>query len=53
MGPWESNPDENIINISAPFGRSLVNHQVNERFTFTLNDIDHDFTVKEISVTDF
>ncbi len=53
MGPWESNPDENIINISAPFGRSLVNRQEGERFAFTLNDIDYDFTVSKITVVDF
>ncbi|MCK9547421.1 MAG: transcription elongation factor GreA [Sphaerochaeta sp.] len=53
MGPWESNPDENIINISAPFGRSLVNRQEGERFSFTLNEIEYDFTVEKISVTDF
>ena len=53
MGPWESNPDENIINISAPFGRSLLNRQQGERFAFTLNDIAYDYTVKEITVADF
>jgi transcription elongation factor GreA-like protein/transcription elongation GreA/GreB family factor len=53
MGPWESDPDKNVINISAPFGRSLANRKVGERFSFTLNDIDYDLTVKEISVSDF
>ncbi|HZJ87949.1 MAG TPA: transcription elongation factor GreA [Sphaerochaeta sp.] len=53
MGPWESNPDENIINISAPFGRALLNRKVGERFTFTLNEQKYDYTVKEIVVTEF
>ncbi len=53
MGPWESNPNENIINLLAPFGRALLNHEVGERFTFTLNDQNYDFTVKSISVVDF
>ncbi|MGE4453199.1 MAG: transcription elongation factor GreA [Sphaerochaeta sp.] len=53
MGPWESNPNENVINLSAPFGRALLNHEVGERFTFTLNDQMYDFTVKSISVVDF
>ncbi len=53
MGPWESNPNENIINLSAPFGRELLNHTLGERFAFTLNDISYDYTVKEISVVEF
>ncbi|ADY13208.1 transcription elongation factor GreA [Sphaerochaeta globosa] len=53
MGPWESNPDENIINLSAPFGRALLNHEIGERFTFVLNDQPYDFTVKELTVLDF
>jgi len=53
MGPWESNPDENIINLSAPFGRALLNHQTGERFAFVLNEQNYDFTVKELTVLDF
>lgn len=49
MGPWESNPNENIINLSAPFGRAMLNHQVGEKFSFTLNEIEYDFTVLSIS----
>lgn len=52
MGPWESNPNENIINMLAPFGRALLNHQVNERFVFTLNEQPYDFTVQNIEVID-
>ena len=53
MGPWESNPNENVINLSAPFGRALINHQQGERFSFILNDQEYDFTVKKIEVVDF
>lgn len=53
MGPWESNPDENIINLSAPFGRALLNRQKGERFSFVLNEQSYDFTVKELTVLDF
>ena len=52
MGPWESNPNENIINLSAPFGRALINHQVGEQFSFILNEQEYDFTVKTIEVVD-
>jgi hypothetical protein len=30
-----------------------VNRQEGERFSFTLNEIEYDFTVEKISVTDF
>ncbi|MFA6682361.1 MAG: GreA/GreB family elongation factor, partial [Sphaerochaeta sp.] len=50
MGPWESNPNENIINMLAPFGRALLYHQENERFVFNLNEQAYDFTVKSIEV---
>ncbi len=53
MGPWESNPNENIINLLAPLGRILLNRQVGEQFTFTLNDVVYDYTVKELQVVQF
>ena len=53
MGPWESNPNQNIINLLAPFGRALLNHQKGDRFSFELNDQVYDFTVKELSVIEF
>ncbi|MGE4583325.1 MAG: transcription elongation factor GreA [Sphaerochaeta sp.] len=53
MGPWESNPNDNIINLSAPFGRALLNRQVGERFSFTLNEQVYDYTVKNLVVLDF
>lgn len=53
MGPWESNPNENIINIAAPFGRELVNHEVGERFTFAINEQAYDFTVQTIEKVNF
>jgi len=53
MGPWDSDPDKNIINILAPMGNALLNKSKGERFTFSLNDQQFDYTVKEIAVNDF
>jgi transcription elongation factor GreA len=53
MGPWESDPSKNIINLLAPLGKALLNHKVGDRIKFTLNDQQHDLTVKSISVIDF
>jgi transcription elongation GreA/GreB family factor len=53
MGPWDSDPDKNIINILAPMGNALLNKSKGERFTFDLNGQSYDYTIKEISVFDF
>ncbi|MFA6706774.1 MAG: transcription elongation factor GreA [Sphaerochaetaceae bacterium] len=49
LGPWESNPAENTISYLAPFGSKLLNRIVGERFSFTLNERDYDYSV--ISIT--
>jgi transcription elongation factor GreA len=53
MGPWDSDPDKNIINILAPMGNALLNKSKGERFAFDLNGQSYDYTIKEISVFDF
>ncbi len=49
FGPWESNPNENIISYLAPFGAKLLNHKVGERFAFEINEQPYDFTVESIT----
>ncbi len=48
LGPWESNPNENIISYLAPFGAKLLNHTPGEQFTFEINEKKYDFTVENI-----
>lgn len=53
LGPWESNPQENIISYLAPFGTKLLNRKVGERFSFEINERTYDFTVDSIEVLSF
>jgi|GEM_PF-311019 len=53
MGPWESDPNKNIINILAPLGMALLNKSKGEHFSFDLNGRFFDYTVKDISVVDY
>lgn len=53
FGPWESNPNENIISYLAPFGAKLLNRKVGERFSFEINETSYDFTVESIKKLKF
>ncbi len=53
MGPWESNPSENIISYLSPFGNKLWNHKVGETVSFTINERDYNYRVDKIEALDF
>ncbi|MGD1833450.1 MAG: transcription elongation factor GreA [Sphaerochaetaceae bacterium] len=48
LGPWESEPKDNIISYLAPFGAKLLNKKEGEQFTFEINEQPYDFTVISI-----
>lgn len=48
LGPWESNPDNNIISYMAPFGNAIMEKKVGEKVTFTVNDNSYSYSIKEI-----
>jgi transcription elongation factor GreA len=52
LGPWESDPDNNIISYLSPFGGSVLNKRVGDRFEFLINDESLQYTVKDIAVAD-
>jgi transcription elongation factor GreA len=52
LGPWESNPDRNIISYLSPFGGAILNKTVGERFDFSINDEKVSYTVEEIRPVD-
>lgn len=52
LGPWESDPERNIINILAPLGGALCNRHVGEKFSFTLGDVAYHYQVVSIKVLD-
>ncbi|MDD4219796.1 MAG: transcription elongation factor GreA, partial [Sphaerochaetaceae bacterium] len=53
FGPWESDPNENTISYLAPFGNKLLNHKVDERFEFEINERAYDYTVLSIKALPF
>jgi transcription elongation factor GreA len=48
MGPWESDPSNNVISFLAPLGTKLLNHGVGDTVKFEINEQQYDFTVKAI-----
>lgn len=52
LGPWESDPNENIISYLSPFGKNLIGAKVGDKLQFEINDIKHDYKVKSIEAYD-
>jgi len=48
MGPWESNPNENIISYLSPFGNKLWNHKEGETVEFSINERDYAYRIDKI-----
>lgn len=53
LGPWESDPDNNVISYMSPFGNALLNRKAGETATFTINEHKYNYTVKEIKKASF
>ncbi len=53
MGPWESNPSENIISYLSPFGNKLWNHKEGETVSFTINERDYNYRIDKIEALEF
>ncbi|MDR0450821.1 MAG: transcription elongation factor GreA [Treponema sp.] len=48
LGPWESDPDNNIISYLSPFGAALFNRTVGEQFDFSINGEKNSYVVESI-----
>ncbi len=53
LGPWESDPDNNVISYMSPFGNAVLNRKAGETATFTINEHKYNYTVKEIKKASF
>ena len=49
LGPWESDPDNNIISYMSPFGDAILDKKVGDNARFTINEHKYDYTIKEIT----
>jgi len=50
LGPWESDPNNNIISYQSPFGSAILNRTVGEKFEFTINEEKVSYLVENISL---
>jgi transcription elongation factor GreA len=53
LGPWESDPGNNIISYLSPFGSTILNKTVGEKFNFSINDEKLSYVVETISAVSF
>ncbi|HDQ14822.1 MAG TPA: transcription elongation factor GreA [Sediminispirochaeta sp.] len=53
FGPWESNPDKNVISYLSPFGSKLWNHKEGEDVKFEINERSYHYTIKKIEAAEF
>jgi transcription elongation factor GreA len=49
LGPWESDPENRIISYLSPFGGTILNKKMGEKFRFSINDQNISYTVQSIS----
>ncbi len=49
LGPWESDPDRQILSYESPLGRTLWGREAGDRFTFPTGDTPSDIEVVSIS----
>jgi len=52
LGPWESNPDNNIISYLSPFGSAILNKTVGEKFEFVINEGKISYIVEDITAVE-
>ena len=48
LGPWESDPENNIISYMSPFGAAIMDEKVGNEVKFTINENKYDYTIKDI-----
>lgn len=53
LGPWESDPVNNVISYLSPFGDKLLGAKVGDTLRFTINERKCDYQVKTVTVADF
>ena len=49
LGPWESDPKNNIISYLSPFGSAILNKTEGEKFAFVINEEKISYLVEKIT----
>lgn len=53
LGPWESDPNRNVISYLSPFGNRLFQHKPGEELKFQINDQQYHYTVEAIATAEY
>jgi transcription elongation factor GreA len=53
LGPWESEPERNVISYLSPLGKKLLNHKAGEKLAFTIHDRKFEYAVERIEAAKF
>ena len=53
LGPWESDPEHNVISYQTPFGKAMLSLTAGEQFSFTSDGEKKTYTVQGIRATEF
>jgi transcription elongation factor GreA len=48
LGPWESDPANNVISYLSPLGKKLLNHKPGEHLSFQIHDRKFQYVVEKI-----
>jgi transcription elongation factor GreA len=48
LGPWESEPSNNVISYLSPLGKKLLNHKVGEHLSFLIHERKFQYKVEKI-----
>lgn len=52
LGPWESDPSNNVISYVSPFGSAVMGSGVDEELKFTINEKEYSYKVTGIEKSD-
>ena len=50
LGPWESDPAENVISYLSPLGKKLLNHKAGDKLSFVIHERTFKYVVKSVAV---
>ena len=53
LGPWESDPNNQVISYMSPFGNAILNHREGETMQFTINEREYNYTINAITAATF
>jgi transcription elongation factor GreA len=49
LGPWESDPANNVISYLSPLGKKLLNHKVGDRLSFVIHERKFQYRIERIA----